>query len=62
MDKANAEIIAVVAVMAFIFLVGLAAVAIFWRTYRREQKARQTDDPARAPRAGDNPPAGRDAS
>lgn len=54
MDKPNAELIVVVAVMALLFLFGLAAVAIFWRTWRREQKARLTKDEARTPPANNS--------
>ena len=47
MDRANLELILVAAMMVFLFLFGVAAVLLFWRTWRREQKAKQagTENP-----------------
>jgi flagellar basal body-associated protein FliL len=38
--RAKLELILVVAMMAALFLFGVAAVVIFWRVWRKEKKAK----------------------
>ncbi|HEX7174002.1 MAG TPA: hypothetical protein VF240_01785 [Pyrinomonadaceae bacterium] len=51
-DNATTELIIVLAVMLLLFIFGLAAVVIFWRVWRREQKSRVDGDSADEPRSG----------
>lgn len=38
MNRADTELIYVLATMAFIFLFGLVAVVIFWRVWKKERR------------------------
>ena len=51
-DNATTELVLVLAVMLLLFIFGLAAVAIFWRVWRKEQKNRVDGDGADEPRSG----------
>ena len=51
-DNASTELILVLAVMLLLFIFGLAAVAIFWRVWRKEQKSRVEVKGADEPRSG----------
>ena len=48
-DRAQLELALVVAMMAALFLLGLAAVLVFWRVWRKEKKAQPPPAPDRDP-------------
>jgi len=51
-DNSTTELVLVLAVMLVLFIFGLAAVVIFWRVWRKEQKSRVDGDGGNKPRSG----------
>jgi len=51
-DNSNTELVLVLAVMSVLLVFGLAAVVIFWRVWRREQKSRVDEAGDNEPRSG----------
>lgn len=50
MSRANLELTLVLAMMTFLFLFGVAAVVIFWRVWRKEQRAKAQTESENEPR------------